>query len=148
MVKLGRNDKCPCQSGKKYKKCCLIKDQQDKLIIASQFSDGHELSSDNVKKVHEYLVEEYKDHKVIDVTNILNDDTYKPMQTANYNKSVIMIAERNNTNENIFSSRGPENVNLMVMYRGAYQCFEDINFELAQDKINSMILTRLTGKDI
>ncbi|HAI6492494.1 TPA: SEC-C metal-binding domain-containing protein, partial [Escherichia coli] len=24
-VKLGRNDKCLCGSGKKYKKCCLIK---------------------------------------------------------------------------------------------------------------------------
>tara|TARA_R100000008_G_C3508505_1_gene127530 strand:+ start:490 stop:699 length:210 start_codon:yes stop_codon:yes gene_type:complete len=23
--KIGRNDKCPCNSGKKYKKCCLNK---------------------------------------------------------------------------------------------------------------------------
>lgn len=23
--KIGRNDKCPCQSGKKYKKCCINK---------------------------------------------------------------------------------------------------------------------------
>lgn len=22
-TKIGRNDKCPCNSGKKYKKCCL-----------------------------------------------------------------------------------------------------------------------------
>ena len=22
--KIGRNDKCPCSSGKKYKKCCLL----------------------------------------------------------------------------------------------------------------------------
>ena len=27
MVKAGRNDPCPCGSGKKYKKCCLPKDQ-------------------------------------------------------------------------------------------------------------------------
>ncbi|HPD61710.1 MAG TPA: SEC-C metal-binding domain-containing protein, partial [Thermodesulfobacteriota bacterium] len=25
MEKIGRNDPCPCGSGKKYKKCCLIK---------------------------------------------------------------------------------------------------------------------------
>jgi tetratricopeptide (TPR) repeat protein len=25
MVKIGRNDPCPCGSGKKYKKCCLAK---------------------------------------------------------------------------------------------------------------------------
>jgi uncharacterized protein YecA (UPF0149 family) len=24
---VGRNDPCPCGSGKKYKKCCMIKDQ-------------------------------------------------------------------------------------------------------------------------
>jgi uncharacterized protein YecA (UPF0149 family) len=23
-IKIGRNDKCPCGSGKKYKKCCMI----------------------------------------------------------------------------------------------------------------------------
>ena len=26
MVKTGRNEPCPCGSGKKYKKCCLKKD--------------------------------------------------------------------------------------------------------------------------
>lgn len=26
-AKIGRNDKCPCGSGKKYKRCCLIKKQ-------------------------------------------------------------------------------------------------------------------------
>jgi hypothetical protein len=27
-MKVGRNDPCPCGSGKKYKKCCLAKDQE------------------------------------------------------------------------------------------------------------------------
>ena len=26
--KVGRNDPCPCGSGKKYKKCCMLKEQQ------------------------------------------------------------------------------------------------------------------------
>jgi SEC-C motif len=30
-MKSGRNDQCPCGSGKKYKKCCLGKDQQASL---------------------------------------------------------------------------------------------------------------------
>ena len=25
--KIGRNDPCPCGSGKKYKNCCMLKDQ-------------------------------------------------------------------------------------------------------------------------
>ena len=27
--KVGRNDPCPCGSGKKYKKCCGMKEEQD-----------------------------------------------------------------------------------------------------------------------
>jgi len=29
MSKIGRNDPCPCGSGRKYKKCCLQKDNAD-----------------------------------------------------------------------------------------------------------------------
>ena len=29
-MKIGRNDLCPCGSGKKYKKCCLYKSDQKK----------------------------------------------------------------------------------------------------------------------
>lgn len=32
-IKIGRNDKCPCGSGRKYKKCCLIKEMKEKQII-------------------------------------------------------------------------------------------------------------------
>ena len=31
-MKVGRNDRCPCGSGKKYKKCCLQKESQSKQI--------------------------------------------------------------------------------------------------------------------
>lgn len=27
-MKIGRNDKCHCESGKKYKKCCLMRDER------------------------------------------------------------------------------------------------------------------------
>lgn len=28
MAKIGRNDPCPCGSGRKYKQCCLARDEQ------------------------------------------------------------------------------------------------------------------------
>ena len=28
MAKIGRNEKCPCQSGKKFKRCCGLKEQE------------------------------------------------------------------------------------------------------------------------
>lgn len=31
-MKIGRNDKCPCGSGLKYKKCCLIKEVEEKKL--------------------------------------------------------------------------------------------------------------------
>ncbi len=38
MEKVGRNDLCPCGSGKKYKKCCLGKDE-NKLVISDPFEE-------------------------------------------------------------------------------------------------------------
>ncbi len=40
MAKIGRNDPCPCGSGKKYKKCCLEKDKT-KAFITSDQEDKH-----------------------------------------------------------------------------------------------------------
>ena len=37
---VGRNDPCPCGSGKKYKKCCLKKEQQPPETFSSKFPIG------------------------------------------------------------------------------------------------------------
>ena len=34
--KVGRNDKCPCGSGKKYKNCCMDSGKYDNLIMKKQ----------------------------------------------------------------------------------------------------------------
>lgn len=34
--KIGRNDPCPCGSGKKYKKCCLEQDRINDLAFDTQ----------------------------------------------------------------------------------------------------------------
>jgi hypothetical protein len=33
MAKAGRNDVCPCGSGKKYKKCCADKQKKNRLSV-------------------------------------------------------------------------------------------------------------------
>ena len=35
LTKIGRNELCPCGSGKKYKKCCLIKQEQKRFLRKS-----------------------------------------------------------------------------------------------------------------
>ena len=51
--KIGRNDPCPCGSGKKYKNCCMKKDmadaEQDFKHIPTQRGDDLMLMLDPVK---------------------------------------------------------------------------------------------------
>jgi tetratricopeptide (TPR) repeat protein len=44
MAKIGRNDLCPCGSGKKYKRCCMARDEaaaRTKLAAASAAAAAH-----------------------------------------------------------------------------------------------------------
>lgn len=54
--KVGRNDLCPCGSGKKYKKCCMRDDQRDKLL-RSKLNEPKELNDAFLKR--EKYIEEF-----------------------------------------------------------------------------------------
>jgi tetratricopeptide (TPR) repeat protein len=42
MAKIGRNDPCPCGSGKKYKRCCLAKvEKAERQALAAVTLDPH-----------------------------------------------------------------------------------------------------------
>lgn len=41
-MKVGRNDPCPCGSGKKYKRCCLLKDEMADLRAVAVAKFGPE----------------------------------------------------------------------------------------------------------
>lgn len=138
--KVGRNEKCPCNSNKKYKKCCENKLLLEKLSMDKIYTDGHHTTS-NSKLIPciEYLKKEYSSYKIINITNNLNIDTYRAFQTKNYYEKIIMVAERLDTNNGIFSTRGPENVDIIVMYQGAYRCFQSNDLLLAASHIDKMI---------
>jgi len=60
-----------------------------------------------------------------------------------------MIAERNEDNNDVFAKRVPnDDFNIMIMYKGAYKCFEGGNFAVAFDEIKDMIDTRLRGEEV
>lgn len=42
-MKIGRNDLCPCGSGKKFKKCCLDKPYEPSAELESDFELGQRL---------------------------------------------------------------------------------------------------------
>jgi SEC-C motif len=45
MAKPGRNDRCPCGSGKKYKACCLTKDDAVEHVSTITHIDGASATS-------------------------------------------------------------------------------------------------------
>ena len=52
MSRVGRNDPCPCGSGKKYKKCCLGKDaetEQKQFLSATVIEEGEEYEADDFR---------------------------------------------------------------------------------------------------
>ena len=55
MGKIGRNDTCPCGSGKKYKKCCLNSPQGNDKIIQGYRKDVIDL--DNLSNSINTLIE-------------------------------------------------------------------------------------------
>jgi len=49
--KAGRNDPCPCGSGKKYKNCCLLKEQQKKTPLGGRKFTAKVISGGGAHKV-------------------------------------------------------------------------------------------------
>lgn len=49
--KVGRNDLCPCGSGKKYKSCCLLKQQQHTSSLKGRKFTAKVLSAGGQHKV-------------------------------------------------------------------------------------------------
>jgi hypothetical protein len=144
-IKIARNDKCPCNSGKKYKQCCLSKDEALKSKELEKFIRGQDKSSEKIKFITDYLDEEYFDHKVINITDDLNIDNYRLYQIRNYDSKVIMIAEKTESNQTVFASRGPPENDIIIMYRGSYRSFKHDELINVVESIDQMIQTRLQG---
>ena len=150
MTKPKRNDKCPCKSGKKYKQCCLEKDEENqmenKIKMDKLYEDGHELTEE-LRTMHEYFSNEYPTFKVIDVTNIITSTSYRPIQTKHYEANTIMLARRTEENDQVFQTRGDMSTDHMVMFRGAHQVFNKYGFNNIKPQIKDMIIKRLRGED-
>ncbi len=77
MAKPGRNDRCPCGSGKKYKACCLTKDEaaeRERLTAAQADRDARAGEKQNsLREVREALMAKLAGATPID-GDIFDDD--------------------------------------------------------------------------
>ncbi len=71
MSKIGRNEPCPCGSGKKYKHCCLPKDEQAQAAAraAAQAAADAQLAAD--RREAKAFMEE--DEELIELSNSVPD---------------------------------------------------------------------------
>lgn len=148
--KLKRNDKCHCQSGKKYKKCCLVSDQADasreRELIQEQMKNGHELTEE-MQEMFDFFTTEYPTYNVIDITNFLTEKRYKALQLTHMQRDTIMIASRNDDNDSVFEKRGDGSTDWIVMFRGAHQVFNQGMWNAMKNQVLKMIETRLLDGD-
>ena len=126
---VGRNDLCPCGSGKKYKKCCLVKDEA-KEIAKNRIINGTKKFEGVIQKIKEFSNrEEYKDYKnkfeiefgisnyiLENITNVYYLTNYK------YNKQTSIMMDYFNRNKNILNKNELSIVeNTLNSYMSIYQ---------------------------
>lgn len=67
----GRNDPCPCGSGKKYKSCCLLKEQQKKGPFGGRKFTAKIISGGGVKTPVSTQEKPHSQVKPIDYTTLM-----------------------------------------------------------------------------
>lgn len=126
--KIGRNDNCSCGSDKKFKFCCI------KIKVPDNPN-----SSELILKCMDYFKKEYTNYNIIDISHKLESKNYRNYQLNNIKTKNIMIAEKNELNNDIFTERGSLDGDIIIMYHGAYVCFEKEEFDNAKITIKKMI---------
>jgi hypothetical protein len=74
-MKIGRNEPCPCGSGKKYKKCCLLKEQKNNHTETDSVSTKKQLIQKPNKHFESYDTTEQKIF-----INTVTGEIYQPVR--------------------------------------------------------------------
>lgn len=82
MSKIGRNDQCPCGSGKKYKKCCINKEDDNEFLNPSNFFKNYkDIKKDSRIKQCLHPNKEMCSEKIIGAHSIQNNKILKRIST-------------------------------------------------------------------
>ena len=117
MSKLKPNDKCHCGSDKKYKKCCFLSDEQERL------EENTYVETELMQESMEILKSHFPSIEFKNVSDKLNAKSYITMQVQHMKDNVCLVAEKFKTNEKVFKDRDRKNeeYDLILMYRGAFR---------------------------
>ena len=74
MPKIGRNDSCPCGSGKKYKRCCMDKDQSAEYApLAAKRAELAAMQEDHRLQIQDLQAAMQGAHELDDASNAVID---------------------------------------------------------------------------
>jgi hypothetical protein len=121
---VGANEKCPCDSGLKYKKCCAIKDRLKRMDELSEieriYRTGNE-PCETVLKIRKHLDAGYS---AIDVSYIINISNRFGIINANKGEKTYIVFTRNAETEPIFTVLGSKPIeDTVIMYNRQFQSF-------------------------
>lgn len=85
LMKTGRNESCPCGSGKKYKKCCMVNDNK---LIEKKYSEYLELKSKHLLKEPVFFDELRTLQEIIDAYDLLG--YVVDVETTKYEKDELL----------------------------------------------------------
>lgn len=124
MVKIGRNELCKCNSGKKYKKCC-------ELNKVNKYVTGQITISDKLKPIIEYLQSLNPNLIYINITDDLTVQTYREYQLKNINTNIVMIAEKTDDNQVVFFDKEESSdTDILLLYHGGFRSILSSKYRL------------------
>ena len=132
--KVGRNDPCPCGSGKKYKKCCMAKDEAKKIALSHLADMLQEPNSDESQKNSQLS------GRVAEVVNLFNRGCNQ-LDKGDYeqaSKSFISVLKLDTEHYEALTGLGRCFIE-MGRREEARRCFEKalkINPDYAQARLN------------
>ncbi|MDM8536931.1 SEC-C metal-binding domain-containing protein [Desulfobacterales bacterium HSG17] len=132
-IKIGRNQPCPCGSGKKFKKCCYGKDSKildtslkninEILPPYSEIDYGTPVLDENFFKSNS--IHEISAHRLI-YSNLINPETAKLASVFS-----SQMINRGKTERNIIENTNSVEVLIEMMIKG----IDSINHEILKEKI-------------
>jgi len=150
MTKTGRNDKCPCDSGKKYKACCLKNDDNKKREQDELYINGQENNSNKINFCLEHYKTIFDKHKIINITDLATEENIKHFYMKNLTTKTIMLLEKTDKNKEMFTGNSKDvnvdNFDLMVLYKGGYRELESLYLVRYDDSIIDFINNQDIGK--
>ena len=97
MKKIGRNDPCPCGSGKKYKKCCLNNDEK-RIREAKRPHNSEEFFEDEIMTDNEvdFELDQEGTESDVEESNI-DQEEREPFHSKTISKEIPEISEQEQT---------------------------------------------------